>query len=58
MADVFDALTSNRVYRDAWSLEKTLELLNHDKGSHFDPPIVDLFLESMDDVLQIKETLC
>ena len=55
VADVFDALTSNRVYRDAWSLEKTLELLNHDKGSHFDPSMVDLFLESMDDVLQIKK---
>jgi putative two-component system response regulator len=55
VADVFDALTSNRVYRDAWSLERTLELLNHDKGSHFDPPIVDLFLESMDDVLQIRK---
>ncbi len=54
VADVFDALTSNRIYRNAWSVEKTVELLIRDKGSHFDPHLVDLFLGSMDDVLDIK----
>ena len=55
MADVFDALTSNRVYRAAWSVEKTVELLIREKGSHFDPRIVEVFLSSMDAVLEIKK---
>jgi putative two-component system response regulator len=55
VADVFDALTSNRVYRKAWSVDRTLELIVREKGAHFDPLFVDLFLESMDDVLQIKK---
>jgi HD-GYP domain-containing protein (c-di-GMP phosphodiesterase class II)/signal transduction histidine kinase len=55
VADVFDALTSNRIYREAWSIDRTLELIVREKGAHFDPLFVDLFLESMDDVLQIKK---
>jgi len=55
VADVFDALTSNRVYRDAWSVDKAVELLVRDRGSHFDHHLVDLFLDSMDDVLTIKK---
>ena len=55
VADVFDALTSNRVYRRAWSVEEAVALLVRDKGSHFDARLVDLFLESMDDVLELKE---
>ena len=55
VADVFDALTSVRVYRKAWSVEKATDLLIRDKGSHFDPNIVDLFLESMDEVLKVME---
>ena len=54
VADVFDALTSNRVYRDAWPVERATDLLVRDRGSHFDPKIVDLFLDSMDDVLRIR----
>ena len=54
VADVFDALTSDRVYRKAWSVDKTLELLVRDRGSHFDPQVVDLFLDSMDAVLEIR----
>ncbi|MFH1811403.1 MAG: HD domain-containing phosphohydrolase [Pseudomonadota bacterium] len=55
VADVFDALTTNRVYRDAWSLEKTLQLLVHDRGTHFDPGIGDLFMASLDEVLAIRK---
>jgi HD-GYP domain-containing protein (c-di-GMP phosphodiesterase class II) len=55
VADVFDALTSNRVYRDSWSVDQTLELIVREKGGHFDPQCVDLFLESMNDVLEIKK---
>jgi HD-GYP domain-containing protein (c-di-GMP phosphodiesterase class II) len=54
VADVFDALTSNRVYRKSWSVDQTLALIVREKGSHFDPLCVELFLNSMDDVLEIK----
>lgn len=55
VADVYDALTSNRVYRKAWSVEKTVEILIRDKGTHFDPEIVDLFLDSMSEIHKIKQ---
>lgn len=44
IADVFDALTSNRPYRQAWSVKKTLDFLQTQSGRHFDPKIVDAFL--------------
>jgi HD-GYP domain-containing protein (c-di-GMP phosphodiesterase class II) len=55
IADVFDALTSSRVYREAWSIDRTLKLLVKEKGAHFDPLLVNLFLESIDDVIGIRE---
>jgi putative two-component system response regulator len=55
VADVFDALTTNRVYRKAFSLGEALEIMREGKGQHFDPGILDLFLSSMDRVLGIKE---
>lgn len=45
VVDVFEALTSDRPYRDAWSPEKTLGYLRTRRGSDFDPAIVDVFLE-------------
>lgn len=54
VADVFDALTSKRVYKPAWSLEDAIELMSGQRGAHFDPELVDLFLESMPHVLVIK----
>ncbi len=44
VADVYDALTSDRPYRKAWSVEKTIAYLREQSGSHFDPHIVDVFL--------------
>lgn len=54
IADVFDALGSDRVYKKAWSLEKIITLFKEEKGKHFDPRLVDLFFEHLDDFLQIK----
>jgi putative two-component system response regulator len=54
VADVFDALTSKRVYRDAWSLEQATDMLARERSAHFDPKHVDLFLGSMDEVLRIR----
>ncbi len=55
VADVFDALTTNRVYRKAFSLGEALEIMREGKGDHFDPKILDCFLDSMDRVLGIRE---
>jgi putative two-component system response regulator len=54
VADVFDALTSERPYKKAWPLEDAVALLERGRGVHFDPELVDLFLGSMDEVLEIK----
>ncbi|MBW3594351.1 MAG: response regulator [Actinobacteria bacterium] len=55
VADVFDALTTNRVYRRAFPLGEALEIMRQGKGDHFDPKILDCFFDSMDRVLGIKE---
>jgi putative two-component system response regulator len=54
LADVFDAMSTARVYKGAISVEKTLDYLLAERGGHFDPEIVDLFVGAMDEVLQIK----
>ena len=54
VADVFDALTSDRVYRRAWTVDRTVDLLERESCSHFDPELVDLFLQDIDEVLEIK----
>lgn len=43
IADVWDALTSNRPYREAWSKQKTLAHIRHQSGTHFDPKVVEAF---------------
>lgn len=45
IVDVFDALTSDRPYREAWSRERTLAHIEEQSGSHFDPALVTAFLE-------------
>ena len=55
VADVFDALTANRPYKQAWSLEDTLALFEREKGKHFDPMVVDLLIQNLDQILSIKE---
>jgi len=55
IADVFDALSSKRVYKDAFPLEKTLAILEDGRGSHFDPKLIDLFFENIEAFLEIKE---
>ena len=50
VADVFDALTSPRVYKPAFPLEKALSILEEGKGTQFDPKCIEVFMESMDEV--------
>ena len=45
VADVYDALTSHRPYRPAWTREQALEHIRQISGSHFDPQVVELFLQ-------------
>lgn len=45
MVDVFDALSSDRPYRAAWSAERVLSYVLSESGSHFDPEVVPIFLE-------------
>ncbi len=55
IADVFDALTSVRPYKPAWSVEEAVALLRRESGNHFDPELVELFLAQMPAILEIKE---
>ena len=50
VADVFDALTSPRIYKPAFPLEKALSILEEGKGTQFDPKCIEVFMESMDEV--------
>ncbi|MFM2590170.1 HD domain-containing phosphohydrolase [Vibrio sp. TBV020] len=54
IADVFDALTSERPYKEAWTVERTIKLLEEEKSQHFDPHLVDLFIENLPEILEIK----
>ena len=55
VADVFDALGSERVYKKAWELEKIIELFKDERGKHFDPKLVELFLSNLDAFLTIRD---
>lgn len=57
VVDVFDALLSERPYKKAFTLEKALEIIKNDSGTHFHPIVVELFLESFDEVLEIRKSL-
>lgn len=53
VADVFDALTSKRPYKEPWSIEKACNLLQEESGKHFDPKVIEAFFGSMDEIMQI-----
>lgn len=54
VVDVFDALTSVRPYKPAWPLEKALDALNSDSGTHFDPEVVNLFHKTYERIMEIR----
>jgi response regulator RpfG family c-di-GMP phosphodiesterase len=53
LADVFDALYSPRIYKEAWPIEKVVEWLDEQRGIHFDPRLVDIFLAHIDEFVAI-----
>ena len=54
ICDVFDAITSNRVYKKAWPIEKALDFIRDHKERHFDPDVTDAFFAVFDAILAIK----
>ena len=54
IADVFDALTTERPYKKAWTVEDAMKLLHEQKGMHFQADLVDLFTDILDDILLIR----
>ena len=54
LADVFDALTSVRPYKEAWTVEKAVEFITSQKNKHFDPELVDLFVSKLNKIVEIK----
>ena len=57
LADVFDALTSKRPYKDPFPLEVAVDIIRKERGEHFDPDVVDAFLQNMDEIVKIKEEI-
>ena len=55
VADVFDALGSDRVYKKAWELERIINLFREERGRHFDPKLVDVFMEQLPRMLEARD---
>ena len=55
LADVFDALTTERPYKKPWSIEDTMAFIREQSGKHFDPRLVELFEEILPEILKIRE---
>ena len=56
IADVFDALGSDRCYKKAWELDRILNLFKEERGNHFDPLLVDLFIDNIGELVHIRDT--
>jgi putative two-component system response regulator len=54
VADVFDALSSKRVYKDALPLDECFEIMGRERGTHFDPTVYDAFLRRRDEVVAVQ----
>ncbi len=55
LADVFDALTSPRPYKKAWSIDDTMALIKDASGKHFDPELVDIFIQQLANILAVRK---
>ena len=56
LADVFDALTSKRIYKPSFSIDETLDYINKEAGKHFDPKVVEVFYQCLPEITAIMET--
>lgn len=55
LADVFDALTHKRKYKEAWTIEDALAYIKEGKGIHFDPALVDILFDNLNEFIEIIE---
>jgi HD-GYP domain-containing protein (c-di-GMP phosphodiesterase class II) len=55
IADVFDALTSKRPYKEAFPTEVSLAIVKQGRGTHFDPDVADAFFGIQDEIINIKK---
>jgi PAS domain S-box-containing protein len=55
ICDVFDALGSERAYKKAWDFESILQLFRDERAKHFDPNLIDLFFDNLEDFLKIRD---
>lgn len=55
IADVFDALGSDRVYKKAWELDRILNLFKEESGHHFDPRVVTVFFDKLSEILKVRD---
>lgn len=55
LADIYDALASDRCYKDAWSEKRILEYIQSKKGKAFDPKLADIFIDNMGELRAIRE---
>jgi len=55
IADVFDALASDRCYKNAWEIDRVINLFKEERGIQFDPQLVDAFLDCLEEILAFKE---
>ena len=57
LADVFDALTSKRPYKDPYPVDVACSLIKKESGRHFDPNVVNVFLKNIDRIVEIKKEI-
>jgi response regulator RpfG family c-di-GMP phosphodiesterase len=57
IADVFDALGNKRCYKEAWDDDKIFNYFKEQRGKHFEPKLVDIFFDNIDDFLAIRDSL-
>lgn len=55
VADVFDALYSPRLYKQPWPLDEVIDWIRNERGKHFDPALVDIFLDNVDEFVAIYD---
>ena len=57
IADVFDALSTDRVYKPAWEMDRIVSLFKAEAGHHFDPRLVKAFLDNIDQFTEVMQRL-
>ncbi len=55
VADVFDALTSKRPYKEAWDTNRAIETIKEEAGHHFDPEVVNSFISGIEEIILVKD---